>query len=82
MYLQVSNNVKPSPTPSNLVNTQASLARPFSSKFTGNDVIGIGLGTTNLHVAMFENSKVIENLKERGAHNQLVVSSPGFLNCG
>ncbi|XP_047333940.1 heat shock 70 kDa protein, mitochondrial [Impatiens glandulifera] len=70
---------------SRVANKWANLARPFSSKPVGDDVIGIDLGTTNSCVSVMEgkNPKVIENAEgSRTTPSVVAFSQKGELLVG
>ncbi|XP_010422969.1 PREDICTED: heat shock 70 kDa protein 10, mitochondrial [Camelina sativa] len=84
-YRVLSNSGKTSLNNSYLGQNLRSLARAFSSKPAGSDVIGIDLGTTNSCVAVMEgkNPKVIENAEgARTTPSVVAFTSKGELLVG
>lgn len=83
--LQLTSNAKTSLATSPFASKLASLARPFSSRPVGNDVIGIDLGTTNSCVAVMEGKspKVIENAEgTRTTPSVVAINQKGELLVG
>lgn len=83
--LQLTSNAKTSLATSPFASKLSSLARPFSSRPVGNDVIGIDLGTTNSCVAVMEGKspKVIENAEgTRTTPSVVAINQKGELLVG
>ncbi|KAH7833385.1 hypothetical protein Vadar_005776 [Vaccinium darrowii] len=84
-YKSLTGNTKSSWATSHLGHKWASLARPFSSKPAGDDIIGIDLGTTNSCVSVMEGKspKVIENSEgSRTTPSVIAFSQKGELLVG
>ncbi|KAL9681797.1 hypothetical protein QQ045_013585 [Rhodiola kirilowii] len=61
IFCRFSGNAKPAIASSSVLQRFGSLARPFSSRHAGNDVIEIDLGTTNSCVAVMEGKTSIDS---------------------